>query len=54
MFDQNAAQQSIFDQVVQQLIDGCLQGYNATILAYGQVDTQIYLPYICHKVFVHR
>ncbi|XP_021948047.1 kinesin-like protein KIF21A isoform X2 [Folsomia candida] len=39
VFDQNAAQQSIFDQVVQQLIDGCLQGYNATILAYGQTGS---------------
>ncbi len=37
VFDQDAPQQSVFELVVQQLIDGCLHGYNATILAYGQV-----------------
>lgn len=37
VFDQNTAQPIIFDDVVKKLVDGCLNGYNATVLAYGQV-----------------
>ena len=37
MFDMDSEQQHIYDECTQQLIEGCLDGYNATILAYGQV-----------------
>jgi hypothetical protein len=39
VFDQTSPQDIIFDKVVKQLIDGCLSGYNATILAYGQTGS---------------
>jgi len=37
VYDQNTQQMIIFDDVVKKLVDGCLHGYNATVLAYGQV-----------------
>lgn len=46
VFDQQTPQENIFEQVVKQLIDGCLNGYNATILAYGQVPFEI--PCVFH------
>lgn len=36
VFDINSRQETVFD-TVKPLLDGCMQGYNATILAYGQV-----------------
>jgi hypothetical protein len=38
VFDINSPQNIIFDDVVKKLVDGCLHGYNATVLAYGQVN----------------
>ena len=37
LFDMDSEQQNIYGDCTQQLIEGCLDGYNATILAYGQV-----------------
>ncbi|CAG7818554.1 unnamed protein product, partial [Allacma fusca] len=37
-FDSDASQESVF-QTVTGLVDGCLEGYNATILAYGQTGS---------------
>jgi len=36
VFDIDTSQEPIFD-MVRSLVDGCMEGYNATILAYGQV-----------------
>jgi len=37
VFDQNSKQQAIYEQCVKELVDGTFEGYNATVLAYGQV-----------------
>ena len=37
MFDMDSEQEHVYSECTQQLIEGCLDGYNATILAYGQV-----------------
>lgn len=37
VFDMLAEQCEIYDMCVQQLVEGALEGYNATVLAYGQV-----------------
>lgn len=37
VFDTDCGQVHIYDTCISHLIDGCLQGYNATVLAYGQV-----------------
>ncbi|XP_043246554.1 kinesin-like protein KIF21A isoform X2 [Amphibalanus amphitrite] len=39
MFDMDSEQEHIYSQCTQQLIEGCLDGYNATILAYGQTGS---------------
>ncbi|GLH06029.1 uncharacterized protein GBIM_11552 [Gryllus bimaculatus] len=36
VFDMDSTQQNVYDCCVASLVDGSLQGYNATILAYGQ------------------
>ncbi|XP_052275630.1 kinesin-like protein KIF6 isoform X2 [Dreissena polymorpha] len=39
VFDQNAQQDEIFDNVAKPVIDNVLQGYNGTIFAYGQTGS---------------
>uniref|UniRef100_A0A7M4F3V2 Kinesin family member 21A n=1 Tax=Crocodylus porosus TaxID=8502 RepID=A0A7M4F3V2_CROPO len=36
VFDIESRQQEIYVQCIEQLIDGCFEGYNATVFAYGQ------------------
>ena len=36
VFDKNSCQNDVFIACGIQLVDGCFEGYNATILAYGQ------------------
>jgi hypothetical protein len=39
VFNIKTRQDTIFNDCVKNLIDGCLQGYNATVLAYGQTGS---------------
>lgn len=39
VYDTESQQNIIFDQSVKFLVDGCLDGYNATVLAYGQTGS---------------
>lgn len=39
VFDLDAQQHQIYSACVHKLIEGCLEGYNATVLAYGQVSS---------------
>lgn len=38
MFDMDSQQDAIYTTCTEKLIDGCFEGYNATIFAYGQVN----------------
>lgn len=38
MFDMDSQQDTIYSDCTEQLIEGCLEGYNATVFAYGQVS----------------
>ena len=44
VFDMDSEQQHIYSQCTEKLIEGCLEGYNATVLAYGQVGPSSALP----------
>lgn len=39
VFDVDSTQTEVYDGCVASLLDGCMQGYNATILAYGQTGS---------------
>ncbi|XP_010781041.1 ras/Rap GTPase-activating protein SynGAP-like [Notothenia coriiceps] len=39
MFDMDSQQDTVYSDCTEQLIEGCLEGYNATVFAYGQVTT---------------
>lgn len=39
VFGENAEQEDIYGTCVENLIDGCFSGYNATVFAYGQTGT---------------
>lgn len=39
VFDTNATQSEIYDTCVARLVEGTLDGYNATVLAYGQTGS---------------
>ncbi|OQR76940.1 kinesin protein KIF21B [Tropilaelaps mercedesae] len=39
VFDISSSQDAVYNSVVKELVDGCLQGYNATVLAYGQTGS---------------
>lgn len=36
MGDENIEQGTIFNKIARPIADGCLEGYNGTIFAYGQ------------------
>ena len=36
VYDTAASQEEVYDDTVKQLIEGCFEGFNATVLAYGQ------------------
>lgn len=38
MFDMDSQQDAIYTTCTEKLIDGCFEGYNATVFAYGQVN----------------
>ncbi|XP_012587719.1 PREDICTED: kinesin-like protein KIF21A [Condylura cristata] len=38
MFDSTAQQQQVYAQCVERLVEGCFEGFNATVFAYGQVS----------------
>lgn len=38
VFDTISVQETIYEDCVASLINGALEGYNATVLAYGQVN----------------
>ena len=37
LYGTSSTQEQIYDTSVRKLVDGCFSGYNATVLAYGQV-----------------
>lgn len=37
VFDMDTQQETIYNHCTEKLIEGCFEGYNATIFAYGQV-----------------
>jgi kinesin family protein 6/9 len=39
VFDTQTKQEEVFDCVAKDVIDSCLEGYNGTIFAYGQVHS---------------
>lgn len=38
VFDMDSQQDAIYSNCTEKLIEGCFEGYNATIFAYGQVS----------------
>lgn len=38
VFDMDTQQETIYSHCTEKLIEGCFEGYNATIFAYGQVS----------------
>jgi Cdc6-like AAA superfamily ATPase len=39
VYDQNCTQKKVYDTTARTVVDSALQGYNATIFAYGQTGT---------------
>ncbi|CAE7040393.1 KIN4A [Symbiodinium sp. CCMP2592] len=39
VFETDASQAAVYDGCVSSLLDGCMQGYNATVFAYGQTGS---------------
>lgn len=47
VFDMDTQQETIYNHCTERLIEGCFEGYNATIFAYGQVGQQ-------HRGMAHK
>lgn len=47
VFDLDAQQQQIYSACVHKLIEGCFEGYNATVFAYGQVRSYTLYKTMC-------
>ena len=45
VYEQGASQKHVYDTTARTVVDSSLQGYNATIFAYGQVRRCIYMVY---------
>jgi Kinesin-like protein len=55
VFDMNSQQEDVYHTCVEALVNGSLEGYNATVLAYGQVRICLYLQIIiCLKQSVKK
>ena len=39
VYDQNSTQEEVYEQTAKGVINSCLEGYNATLFAYGQTGT---------------
>ena len=39
VFDQSSSQEDIYSSQIRKLVTGCFEGYNATLLAYGQTGS---------------
>lgn len=52
MFDMDSQQDAIYTTCTEKLIDGCFEGYNATIFAYGQVKLLHIKPALSSFLFV--
>jgi kinesin family protein 3/17 len=39
VYDQNSSQREVYESTARAVVDSALQGYNATIFAYGQTGT---------------
>lgn len=46
VFDMDTQQEAIYTHCTERLIEGCFEGYNATIFAYGQVSQQAFAAHI--------
>lgn len=46
VFDMDTQQETIYTHCTERLIEGCLEGYNATIFAYGQVSQQAFAAHV--------
>lgn len=44
VFDLDTWQEQVYATCVSKLIEGCFEGYNATVLAYGQVSAPAPAP----------
>ena len=42
VFDIDSQQEHIYTQCIEKLIEGCFEGYNATVFAYGQVSIKLF------------
>ncbi|MEQ2179612.1 Kinesin-like protein kif21a, partial [Goodea atripinnis] len=51
VFDMNTQQGTIYTHCTEKLIEGCFEGYNATIFAYGQVGQLPSLGWACLCTF---
>lgn len=49
VFDMDTQQEAIYSHCTEKLIDGCFEGYNATIFAYGQVSHWAFFASTCTK-----
>lgn len=38
MFDMDSQQEAVYASCTEKLIEGCFEGYNATVFAYGQAS----------------
>lgn len=41
VFDVSSTQSEVYQQCVDRLVEGAMKGYNATVLAYGQVNSNM-------------
>ena len=42
VFDMNTSQTTVYGACVQGLVEGTFEGFNATVLAYGQVNIALF------------
>ncbi|KJH39877.1 hypothetical protein DICVIV_14224 [Dictyocaulus viviparus] len=47
VFDESITQEKLFEDIGGRIIDGCVEGYNGTIFAYGTIHSHILLYCYC-------
>lgn len=53
VFNIDSQQEEIYIQCIEKLIEGCFEGYNATVFAYGQVSYTILLTVFIFFIYMY-
>ena len=50
VYDESSGQEELYETTARPVVESCLEGYNATIFAYGQTGDLVIIPLVHHSL----